>query len=82
MSRSRRKTPICGMTTAVTEKADKRLANGALRAPLRVALKRDGADHELTLILKDCSDIWAMDKDGKQWFGNCDTPLREKLMRK
>ena len=82
MSRSRRKTPICGMTTAVTEKAYKRLANGTLRATLRATLQRDGADHELTPTLDDVSNIWAMAKDGKRWFGNGAEPLREKLMRK
>jgi hypothetical protein len=58
------------------------MANGTLRATLRVTPKRDGADHELTPTPEDVSDIWAMAKHGKQWFGNCATPLREKLMRK
>jgi len=41
MARSRQKTPIFGHTTATSEKYDKRKANRALRAHVRVALAAD-----------------------------------------
>ena len=41
MSRSRKKHPFCGMTTATSEKYDKRLANRSLRRRVRVVLSAD-----------------------------------------
>lgn len=65
MSRSRRKTPIFGMTTAETEKQDKRIANRRLRAHERVALAI-GAD--IVPTIRDVSSVWAFDKDGKRYW--------------
>jgi hypothetical protein len=56
MSRSHRKTPITGMTTARSEKWFKRIENRRQRAAAR-----SGGEYTLTLYGP---------KDGKLWFGN------------
>lgn len=68
MSRSRRKTPIFGITTATSEKYDKRLNNRALRAAVR---KRLSHDLECVApVMREVSDPWCMAKDSKQWIGH------------
>jgi len=76
MSRSRRKTPITGMTNARNEKQDKRKANRKLRRKTRV-------DPENAPVLRGVSNVWSFDKDGKIYL----TPEmrawhHRKLMRK
>ena len=66
MSRSRRKTPVRGITTAESEKQDKRIANRKLRRRVRSVLRRD-AEAPLPH-LREVSDPWMMDKDGKAPF--------------
>lgn len=65
MSRSRRKMPITGMTTADSEKQDKRLANRKLRRKVRQVLPEEP---EVLPDLREVSDPWTMDKDGKKWI--------------
>ena len=79
MARSRRHTPIASITTAVSEKQDKRWANRIHRSAIRRAIKRS-ADPDATVlpILREVSDEWAMAKDGRSWFGH----HIPKLMRK
>ena len=79
MARSRRHTPIASITTAASEKQDKRWANRNHRSATRRAVKRD-TDPDATVlpILRDVSDEWAMAKDGRSWFGQ----HIPKLMRK
>jgi hypothetical protein len=77
MSRSRRKTPICGITTAESEKKDKRIANRKLRRRVRAALHAD-PDAPLPL-LREVSDPWLMDKDGKMLI---DPARHPEIMRK
>ena len=77
MSRSRRKTPVCGITTSDTEKQDKRLANRRLRRKVRVALAAQ-PDGVLPAV-REVSSVWAFDKDGKQRF---DPERWPELMRK
>ncbi len=75
MSRSSRKTPICGITTAVSEKLDKRRGNRKARKANRVRLAKG-----MELIpIREVSDVWSMDKDGKQFFNQTKFP---ELMRK
>ena len=70
MARSRRHTPIAGITTAISEKQDKRVANRNHRSATRRAIKRDGnPDATVLPILREVSDEWAMAKDGRFWFG-------------
>ena len=78
MSRSRKKTPIRGMTLADSEKEDKRLANRRIR---RVNKVRVGRDQEPTHT-RELSDPWGMAKDGRQWFGDEPAEDVEKQMRK
>jgi hypothetical protein len=78
MSRSRRITTITGMTTAATEKADKRNANRSERRRIHSALKtKDEVD--VLPEKRELSDVWAMAKDGKIYF---DASKHPKLMRK
>lgn len=66
MSRSRRKTPIRGMSSADSEKQDKRMANRKLRRRVRSVLR---VEPEAPLPrLREVSNPWSMDKDGKRFF--------------
>lgn len=60
MSRSYRKRPFSGITTAETEKDDKRRANRKLRRKVKRG--------DLDLTIRDVSNIWSFDKDGKSRF--------------
>ena len=79
MARSRRRTPMISITTAASEKQDKRWANRIHRSATRRAIKRD-TDPDATVlpIMREVSDEWAMAKDGRSWFGH----HIPKLMRK
>ena len=73
MSRSRRKTPICGITTAESEKQDKRIANRRLRRKVRAAL---AVEPEGVLpALREVSSVWTFDKDGKMRFDPAEWPV-------
>ena len=78
MSRSRRHHPISGLTTAASEKTDKRCAQRALRTRVRVQLATQGDERPLAT-LREVSDPWAMAKDGKLRFDPAKSP---RLMRK
>ena len=69
MTRSSRRTSIVGVTTCPSEKRDKQFANRACRHALRVALAHDATGDEVLPTLRDVSNPWTMDKDGKQWIG-------------
>ncbi|RRJ96005.1 hypothetical protein Ga0100231_018805 [Opitutaceae bacterium TAV4] len=82
MSRSRRRTPCGGITTARSEKSDKQDAHRRLRTRLRSALARQQEQPEADSVWpgpRDVSDPWAMAKDGKCWF---DPRQHPNLMRK
>jgi len=64
VSRSRRKTSICGWTCARSEKQDKRLANRAFRHRVKGAL----ATGRMMPQQREVSQVLSWDKDGKQWF--------------
>ena len=74
MSRSKRKTPIAGITTSASEKKDKQAANRVLRRLTR-------ADPENAPLLREVSDVWSMGKDGKIRF-DPDSPEGRKWLRK
>ena len=78
MSRSRKKTPICGNTTAASEKSSKASAHRRLRHHVAMVLRKD-AEVEILPHENELSDPWLMDKDGKGVFNPTDFP---KLMRK
>ncbi|MBI2457492.1 MAG: hypothetical protein HYV46_15305 [candidate division NC10 bacterium] len=67
MSRSRKKTPIGGTTTARSEKHEKRLANRKARRHVRVGLATD-SDRDVLPHLREVSNVWTMAKDGKRYF--------------
>lgn len=68
MSRSVFKTPITGNTCARSEKYDKQKANRRLRRRVRVAIAV-GDDSAVDLGIRDVSNVWAFQKDGKHWHG-------------
>lgn len=78
MSRSRKRTSISGITNAKSEKQDKRLYNRRFRRACKIHLKIFGADG-LFPVLREHSNVWAMDKDGKKWF---DPEKFPEMMRK
>lgn len=67
MTRSYRKTPIHGITTARSEADDKRRWHKRWRARMRSQSETNEAP--LTLHHRAISDPWLMAKDGKRWFG-------------
>ncbi|MDR2213995.1 MAG: hypothetical protein LBE21_10280 [Pseudomonadales bacterium] len=70
MSRSRRKTPIFGHTTARSEAADKRLWHKRWRSHQRDQLAAARPDDDIAPIPRHAvSSTWVMAKDGKSWFG-------------
>jgi 4-aminobutyrate aminotransferase-like enzyme len=78
MSRSRRKTPISGITTAESEKQDKRIANRRERHRNRQILGYS-VDDTLLMHRRQAGNPWLMDKDGKAFFDSNKYP---ELMRK
>ena len=78
MSRSRRKTTISGITTAATEKADKRQANRVERRRVKSVLISK-PEVEVLPAKREMSDVWSMAKDGKIYFAATENP---KLVRK
>ncbi len=78
MSRSKRRTPITGNSMAESEKQDKRIANRTLRAHVRTAM---AGCAELMPDIREISDRWVMDKDGRHWF-DPQTRTGQKMMRK
>lgn len=67
MSRSRKKTPISGITKADSEKDDKRLAHRRLRRRVNQTLSVR-PEVEVLPVLREVSDPWTMPKDGKYWY--------------
>jgi hypothetical protein len=78
MSKSRKKTSIGGITTSCSEKQDKRIYNRRYRHAYKQILNTN-FECELLPHLREYSNVWSMDKDGKVWFDAKEFP---KLMRK
>ena len=78
MSRSRRKNLYRAITTAESEKQDKRAYHRRFRHAAEQALKADPTGNSVP-ILREYSDPWGMDKDGKVRFDPVKYP---KEMRK
>lgn len=78
MSRSRKKRPFSGITTAKSEKQEKQLANRRVRRVNKSLLAFTNDETQLQLI-REVSDVWCMSKDGKQRF---DPETYPELMRK
>lgn len=73
MSRSFRHTPVAGITTAQSEKDDKRRANRRIRSVNRQRV-RAGLD---PLDRRQLSSPWGFAKDGKMWWGDLHTYISE-----
>ncbi|RQR90950.1 MULTISPECIES: hypothetical protein [unclassified Burkholderia] len=78
MSRSKRKNPIGGITTAESEAQDKEQWHRRHRRVESARLKKDAVDYEPESH-RTQSDQWKMDKDGKAYWGK-DAP--DHMMRK
>ena len=78
MSRSRKKTPITGMTTAESDKAWKQAASRKLRRTVRQRLLATDDGEAIPTMRYELVNPASSDKDGKQWLGNA----FPKLMRK
>lgn len=78
MSRSRRKTPIFGITTAASEAIDKATWHRAFRRAENQRLQYDPGGE--TRHFHEFSSPWLMQKDGKHWWGDAITI--DRLMRK
>jgi len=63
MSRSRKKTPISGVTTSNSEKDDKRQANRRYRRISKVLMQVRG--DEALIDRRAISNVWLFAKDGK-----------------
>lgn len=75
MSRSKKKTPVGGITGACSEKQDKRLYNRRYRRVCKQVLHVNPKS-ELLPHLREYSNLWCMDKDGKNWFDPEEYPKR------
>jgi hypothetical protein len=67
MARSKRHTPIFGMTTHESEKTDKRRANRRLRRRVREVVSAAIAP-EVLPALREVSNPWSMAKDGRSYW--------------
>jgi len=76
MSRSRRHTPIAGVTKSKSDTRDKVLAHRRQRRRVRTALASGVAE---VITRRKAGDVWSFAKDGKQRF---DPRRWPKLMRK
>lgn len=75
MSRSYKKTPIIGHTTAQSEKSDKKMWHRRFRHKTRDILRSlhndpDMIDDTVMPVEDDVSSTWSMSKDGKSYLGN------------
>lgn len=77
MSRSTRHTPCGGITTAESEKWDKRKANRRFRRQTKEAVAADSEPP----VVRETSNVWCFAKDGKRFF-DADNEVDKKWMRK
>ena len=75
MSRSRKKTKIHGVTTATSEKQDKRFSNRRYR---RIVKQRINAGDVILPKIREVSNIWLFEKDSKVYYEN----MSDKELRK
>ena len=70
MSHSFKKHAFAGVTTSKSEKKDKRLAHRRLRTLTNSLMKEisEGAEIDVLPVIKEVSDIYNFDKDGKIFY--------------
>ena len=66
MTRSRKKTPMFGVSTSVSEKADKVAAHKRERRKVRTRLRAE-PDAAVLPHRREISNVWAYAKDGKRY---------------
>ena len=66
MSRSRKRTPVIGITTARSEKADKVAAHRRERRRVRQTIQA-APEAEILPHTRELSNVWAFAKDGKRY---------------
>lgn len=77
MSRSQKKTPIFGIAGGKSERADKKIWHGRLRALERSALASStDLDDHMTTTEREASNPWTFAKDGKSFWPR----LRQKIV--
>ena len=64
MSRSKKKTKIRGITSAKSEKENKQEANRKFRRIVKQKVKLSKVEFPL---IKEISNVWSFDKDGKRY---------------
>lgn len=79
MSRSKRKTPKTGLTTAESEKKDKVFVHRKFRRASKVKIK---SNEEPPVNLNEVSDIWNFAKDTKRYYDKEDLERYPKAIRK
>ncbi len=75
MSRSEKKTKIRGITTAKSEKENKQDANRKYRRIVKQKVKSNESDIPE---IRETSNVWSFDKDGKRY----DSKMSDKDLRK
>lgn len=81
MSRSRKKAPFVGITTATSEKIDKQIANRCDRKT-NAAILKIHRDDSLLRDRKETSNVWDFGKDSKIRINSITSIDFEKLLRK
>jgi hypothetical protein len=80
MSRSRRKTPIMGLTTAESERKDKQRWHRRFRAvEHRLLARMPDEDEHIPPEVHTIANVWSFAKDGKQHITG---PDKKRWMRK
>lgn len=74
MSRSRRKSPVAGVTAAPSDKFSKAVSNRAYRLALKQAIATDPETPPPTM--EQAMDRWSMAKEGKFRFNPQESPKR------
>lgn len=68
MSRSYKKTPICGNAISVSDKKGKQIANRKFRCAERTLINSSRFD-DLPINMNQVYNVWSLPKDGKRYFG-------------
>ena len=74
MSRSRRKTPVAGVTAAASDKFSKAVSNRAHRQAVKLSTATDPETPPPTM--EQAMDRWSMAKEGKVRFDPQESPKR------
>lgn len=84
MSRSRKKNPFVGFTTADSEKKDKTKSNKKLRRIQKEKLNKSFIDFDGNVFpdIKEVSNIYDFAKDGKKFYDNNKIKKYKKYLRK